>query len=213
MGSRVRRMIPIFGGEPKSGLFSPNFNVRNEPLCFRTRIRTTRRCLSDCLTTARIFAGMEVVWCHFLDLNSAGRNSLSSASRLLPAFKRFWRGIPRLPLDFWYERRLYYLRADCYRQWDEAKDHLGTLREVSIAVNGTTGKVLHEIVTDGLIFFGTVAQPATLKKPLNSPRRSLRSGDGPATQCLVHRFGSSFAERSSTQRNAQQRPESRILTG
>jgi hypothetical protein len=107
---------------------------------------------------------MEVVWCHFLDLNSAGRNSLSSASRLLSAFRRFWRGIPRLPLDFWYERRLYYLRADCYRQWDEAKDHLGNLREVSIAVNGTTGKVLHEIVTDGLIFFGTVAQPGDVEE-------------------------------------------------
>ena len=49
-------------------------------------------------------------------------------------------------------------------QWDEAKDHLRTLREVSIAVNGTTGKVLHEIVTDGSIYFGTVAQPGDVEE-------------------------------------------------
>jgi glycogen debranching enzyme len=49
-------------------------------------------------------------------------------------------------------------------QWDEAKNHLQTLREVSIAANGTTGKVLHEIVTDGSIFFGTVAQPGDVEE-------------------------------------------------
>jgi glycogen debranching enzyme len=45
-----------------------------------------------------------------------------------------------------------------------AKDHLRTLREVSIAVNKTTGKVLHEIVTDGSIYFGTVAQPGDVEE-------------------------------------------------
>jgi hypothetical protein len=53
-----------------SGLFSPNFKVRNEPLYFRPRIRTIMRYFSACLMTARIFAGMKVIWCHFLDLNS-----------------------------------------------------------------------------------------------------------------------------------------------
>jgi hypothetical protein len=117
------------------------------------------RCLSDCLTTARIFAGMEVVWCHFLDLNSAGRNSLSSASRLLPAFKRFWRGIPDYPWFFGTNGAFTTYGLTATGQWDEAKDHLWDLPRVSIAVNRTTGKVLHEIVTDGLIYFGTVAQP------------------------------------------------------
>ncbi len=49
-------------------------------------------------------------------------------------------------------------------QWDEARNHLRTLREVSTAVNGTTGKVLHEIVTDGSIYFGTVAQPGDVQE-------------------------------------------------
>ena len=43
-------------------------------------------------------------------------------------------------------------------QWDEAKDHLNTIRQVSQKVNGDTGKVLHEIVTDGSIYFGDVLQ-------------------------------------------------------
>jgi len=44
-------------------------------------------------------------------------------------------------------------------QWEAAEDHLRTIREVSRAVNGATGKVLHEIVTTGDIYFGTNAQP------------------------------------------------------
>jgi glycogen debranching enzyme len=43
-------------------------------------------------------------------------------------------------------------------EWEEAKNHLATIRQVSQKVNGPTGKVLHEIVTDGSIYFGTNAQ-------------------------------------------------------
>jgi glycogen debranching enzyme len=53
-------------------------------------------------------------------------------------------------------------------QWHEAKDHLRILREVStalaIAENEPIGKVLHEIVTDGSIYFGTVAQPGDVEE-------------------------------------------------
>ena len=44
-------------------------------------------------------------------------------------------------------------------QWDAAMNHLNLVRSVSQAVNGSTGKVLHEIVTNGCIYFGTTAQP------------------------------------------------------
>jgi hypothetical protein len=43
-------------------------------------------------------------------------------------------------------------------QWQEAKNHLATIRQVFQLVNGATGKVLHEIVTDGSIYFGINAQ-------------------------------------------------------
>jgi glycogen debranching enzyme len=39
-------------------------------------------------------------------------------------------------------------------QWQTAMDHLQTIREVSQAVNGNTGKVVHEVVTDGSVYFG-----------------------------------------------------------
>jgi hypothetical protein len=39
-------------------------------------------------------------------------------------------------------------------QWATAKRHLRAIRDVSRAVNGGTGKVVHEIVTDGSVYFG-----------------------------------------------------------
>src|SRR6202048_4567421 len=44
-------------------------------------------------------------------------------------------------------------------QFQAARDHLQLLREVSRTVNGSTGKVLHEIVTDGSVYYGTKKQP------------------------------------------------------
>lgn len=40
-------------------------------------------------------------------------------------------------------------------QWDVAKDHLRLLRDASRAVNGHTGKVVHEITFDGTVTYGT----------------------------------------------------------
>ncbi|HEX8933594.1 MAG TPA: hypothetical protein VF788_05270, partial [Pseudonocardiaceae bacterium] len=44
-------------------------------------------------------------------------------------------------------------------QWDTAKAHLQSIRDVSRAVNGSTGKVVHEVVTDGSVYWGTNADP------------------------------------------------------
>ena len=44
-------------------------------------------------------------------------------------------------------------------QWDTAVQHLQTIRDVSRMVNGATGKVVHEIVTDGSIYFGANDDP------------------------------------------------------
>ena len=55
-------------------------------------------------------------------------------------------------------RTLHFSRWRQLGSGDEAKDHLNTIRRVSQIVNGTTGKVLHEIVTDGSIYFGDNAQ-------------------------------------------------------
>ena len=44
-------------------------------------------------------------------------------------------------------------------QWETAKDHLRSIRDVSRAVNGSTGKVVHEVVTDGSVYWGANDDP------------------------------------------------------
>jgi glycogen debranching enzyme len=39
-------------------------------------------------------------------------------------------------------------------QWDTLREHLRTIRDVSRAVNGRTGKVIHEVMTDGSAYYG-----------------------------------------------------------
>jgi hypothetical protein len=44
-------------------------------------------------------------------------------------------------------------------QWDTAMDHLETIKTVSRMLNGSTGKVVHEVVTDGSVYFGANDDP------------------------------------------------------
>lgn len=44
-------------------------------------------------------------------------------------------------------------------QWETARGHLKTLREVSTAINGDTGKVVHEITLEGSVYYGSNAHP------------------------------------------------------
>lgn len=44
-------------------------------------------------------------------------------------------------------------------QWDTAMLHLRSIRDVSVAINGDTGKVVHEVVTDGSVYFGSNDSP------------------------------------------------------
>lgn len=44
-------------------------------------------------------------------------------------------------------------------QWSTIEDHLRTLEQVSRIVNGSTGKLVHEIVTTGDVYFGANSSP------------------------------------------------------
>jgi glycogen debranching enzyme len=44
-------------------------------------------------------------------------------------------------------------------QWDTAREHLRTIRTVSEAINGDSGKVVHEVITDGSVYFGSNTSP------------------------------------------------------
>jgi len=44
-------------------------------------------------------------------------------------------------------------------QWGTAKEHLRSIRDVSRILNGPTGKVVHEVVTEGSVYFGDNDDP------------------------------------------------------
>jgi glycogen debranching enzyme len=44
-------------------------------------------------------------------------------------------------------------------QWDTLKKHLRTIKEVSEIVNGDTGKVIHEVMSEGSVYWGTNKHP------------------------------------------------------
>jgi hypothetical protein len=75
-----------------------------------------------------------------------------------PALSGFGAGYPDYPWFFGTDGAYSIFSLAAVGQWEEAKNHLATIRQVSQLVNGPTGKVLHEIVTDGSIYFGTNAQ-------------------------------------------------------
>ena len=77
----------------------------------------------------------------------------------IPILSGFGAGYPDYPWFFGTDGAYTTFPLAAVGQWEEAKDHLNTIRYVSQIVNGSTGKVLHEIVTDGSIYFGTKHQP------------------------------------------------------
>jgi hypothetical protein len=81
-----------------------------------------------------------------------------------PFLSGFGAGYPDYPWFFSTDGAFTTYGLTATGQWNQAEDHLRTLRKVSMAVNKTTGKLLHEIVTDGSIYFGTVAQPGDVEE-------------------------------------------------
>jgi hypothetical protein len=70
----------------------------------------------------------------------------------------FGAGYPDYPWFFGTDAAYSTFSLSAIGQWQEAKNHIDTIRQVSQLVNGPTGKVIHECVTDGSIYFGTNAQ-------------------------------------------------------
>ena len=65
-------------------------------------------------------------------------------------------------------------------QFEPIKAHLRALRDVSEAVNGDSGKIVHEVTPDGAVYFGANADPATPTNRRNTRPPSRWSGAGPA---------------------------------
>jgi hypothetical protein len=75
-----------------------------------------------------------------------------------PLLSGFGAGYPDYPWFFGTDAAYSTFSLSAIGQWQEAKNHIDTIRQVSQLVNGSTGKVIHECVTDGSIYFGTIAQ-------------------------------------------------------
>ena len=54
-------------------------------------------------------------------------------------------------------------------QFEPIVDHLRALRDVSRAINGDSGKVVHEVVTEGSVYFGTLADPGNTDETTKFP--------------------------------------------
>jgi hypothetical protein len=54
-------------------------------------------------------------------------------------------------------------------QFEPIMDHMRGLRDVSVALNGTSGKVVHEVVSDGTVYFGALADPGNTDETAKFP--------------------------------------------
>jgi hypothetical protein len=54
-------------------------------------------------------------------------------------------------------------------QFEAAQDHLRALRDVSLIDNGSSGKVVHEVVFDGTVYFGSNADPGNTDETAKLP--------------------------------------------
>jgi hypothetical protein len=54
-------------------------------------------------------------------------------------------------------------------QFEPIKDHLRALKEVSLIDNGDSGKVVHEVVTDGAVYFGSNDDPGNTDETAKFP--------------------------------------------
>lgn len=54
-------------------------------------------------------------------------------------------------------------------QFEPIKDHLLALKQASLIDNGNSGKVVHEVMTDGSVFFGSLADPGNTDETAKLP--------------------------------------------
>ena len=66
-------------------------------------------------------------------------------------------------------------------QFADIKAHLRALRDVSEVVNGDSGKVVHEVMPDGAIYFGTLDSAGNTDETSKFPSAVALSGGGQAT--------------------------------
>jgi hypothetical protein len=72
----------------------------------------------------------------------------------VPRARFFGAGFPDYPWLFATDGEFTAFAAVAAGQFEPIADHLRALRDVSVLVNPTSGKVVHEVVTDGSVYYG-----------------------------------------------------------
>jgi hypothetical protein len=72
----------------------------------------------------------------------------------VPRARFFGAGFPDYPWLFATDGEFTAFAAVAAGQFDTLADHLRALRDVSVLVNPSSGKVVHEVVTDGSVYYG-----------------------------------------------------------
>ena len=97
-----------------------------------------------------------------------GRQYPSPVGRAARALLR--RGFPDYPWLFATDGEFTAFAAVAAGQFDTLADHLRALRDVSVIVN-PSGKVVHEVVTDGSVYYGADRPRGTRTRRPSSPAR------------------------------------------
>jgi hypothetical protein len=87
----------------------------------------------------------------------------------VPQIHFFGAGYPDYPWLFATDGEYTDFAAVSVGQFATAEDHLRALRDVSRVVNGNSGKVVHEVVTDGAVYFGANADPGNTDETVKFP--------------------------------------------
>ncbi len=78
------------------------------------------------------------------------------AQGTLPRARWLGAGWPDYPWLFGTDGEYTAFASVAMGQFDDIKAHLRALRDVSVVVNGSSGKVVHEVMPDGSIYYGTL---------------------------------------------------------
>jgi len=78
-------------------------------------------------------------------------------------------GFPDYPWLFATDGEYTAFPAVAVGQFGPIKDHLRALRDVSLVLNGDSGKVVHEVVTDGSVYFGSLDDPGNTDETAKFP--------------------------------------------
>jgi hypothetical protein len=91
------------------------------------------------------------------------------ARRTLPEARFLGAGFPDYPWLFATDGEYTAFASVVLGQFEPIKDHLRALRDASRVINGGSGKVVHEVITEGSVYFGALRDPGNTDETSKFP--------------------------------------------